>query len=278
MKYHKVAGAGSKPTVIASLDLEIPAFAQSVLELKAVKLQLTGGAAQDMVHDILKLPTQCRPRDSASFLYRLEPHNAFTETATITSNARALEVSISAVVLVSSLCRPQIEMRWRTSVDFSTAVNPSFGKFGQSVQRGNRPGSLATPTGSSFRTSQSPGSAKNSTESSRNNSNSLGDMGITIAFSGARDVRVGEPFRWEVFIVNRSLKTRKLVVTVITKRKRLESKSAASRPSSSASNSAYKPKEVAEPASDESVLYAAMKAHSTEHAQLVCLTTDIKIG
>ncbi|MCJ1245034.1 hypothetical protein MMC30_002235 [Trapelia coarctata] len=278
MKYHKASGAGSKPTIIASLDIEIPAFAPSVLELRAVKLQLTEGIAQDMVHDILKLPMQCRPRDSASFLYRLEPHNALTDTASITSNARVLEVSISAVVLVSSLCRPQIEMRWRTSVDFSATVNPSFGKAGQSMQRTNRPASLPTPPGSSFRISQSAGSAKNSTESSRNNGNTLADIGITIAFSATGEVRVGEPFRWDIFIVNRSPKTRKLVITVIPKRKRMESKNPASRPSSSASNHVNKAKEIADPVTDENILYTAMKMHSTEHAQLVCLSTDMKIG
>lgn len=278
MKYHKATGAGRKPTVIASLDIEIPAFAQSVLELRAVKLQLTDGIAQDMVTDILKLPMQCRPRDSASFLYCLEPYNAFTETTSMASNTRVLEASISAIVLVSSLCRPQIQVRWRTTVDFSTAVNPNLGKPGQSMQRNNRPASLPAPTGSPFRISQSPGSAKSSTESSRNNGSSLADMGITIAFSSAGEIRVGEPFGWEIFIVNRSPKARKLILTVIPKRKRLEAKKPASRPSSSASNHGAKPKEVADPVTDENILYAAMKTHSTEHAQLVCLTTDIKIG
>jgi len=158
-------------------------------------------------------------------------------------------------------------MRWRNNVDFSTALNPSYGKPSQSMQRSNRPASL-------------PGSAKASTESARGSAGALAEMGITLTFSAVSDVRVGEPFSWDIFLVNRSAKTRKLVITVLPKRTPQAAKKGSSRPpsSTSASNSGTKETEVANPVTDENTLYTSFKTHSTEHAELVCLTTDIKIG
>lgn len=268
MKYHKAPTPSpcNTPTVLASLDIEIPVFAQSVLELRAVTLKLTDGTATDLVASILPLPLQCRPRDNTAFLYRLTPHHALPEPPSA-SQARNLEVTISATVLVSALCRPQIEMRWRNNVDFSTALNPSFGKPSQSMQRSNRPASL-------------PGSAKASTESAENSAGALAEMGITLTFSAAGDVRVGEPFSWDIFLVNRSAKTRKLVITVVPQRAYRTTNRGNSRPpsSTSASQPDSKTTEVANPVTDENTLYTSLMTHGTEHAQLVCLTTDIKIG
>ena len=283
IKYHRSSPICNRSTVIALLDIEIPAYSQSVVVLETVKLQLNDGMAEDIVNgQTLNLPIECRPRDTTGFLYRLELNNTSEDTILQSTNHRALDVTINAVVNLSSDCRPRIEMRWRTGADFSTAVNTNFGRFGQSLQRYNHPPSLQTPTGSSTKSVQpsdsTTSSAKNSIEGVTDNSSISPDIGITVTFTAAADVYVGEPFRWDVFIVNRSNKTRNLVLLVIPKQTKPEARKAGSRPTSSSSNTGSKTSSVANAVFDENLLFADMKAHRTEEALLVCLTTDIVAG
>ena len=283
MKYHRSNAISSRSIAIALLDIEIPAFAQSGVVIEMVRLQLTDGMAEDMVTgQTLKLPIECRPRDNTAFLYRLELNNNFADTVPHSTNHKALDVTINAVVKLSSVCRPRIEMRWRTSVDFSTAVNPNFGRSGQSLQRNNRPASLQTPTRSSTKPVQpsdsANSSAKNSIEGVRGNLSASPDNGITVTFTAAAEVYVGEPFRWDIFIVNRLNKVRNLVIVVVPRQTAIEVRKAVSRPPSSSSNTGSKSSSIADPVIDENLLYADMKAHRTEEALLVCLTTDIRAG
>ena len=283
MRYHQSSDSASKLTVIAALDIEIPAFTDNDVDLKSVNVQLNEGEAKDLVgNDILKLPIKCRPRDHIGFLYRLTPQNAPLGGGSIALNAKALEVSIDGEVLVSAICHPRIHMRWRTSVDFSAALHPNYGKPTQSMQRNHRPTSLPAPTASTLKANIPAESGsditKGSIEGSRRASTTIADIGITVTFAAAQDVYVGEPFTWDIFIVNRSTKLRRLAITVIPRLKRIEGRKVGSRPSSSSSNPGSMTSSVAEAIMDENMLHAVMKTQSTEGTQLICLTTEIKIG
>ncbi|MCJ1400170.1 hypothetical protein MMC11_003374 [Xylographa trunciseda] len=283
MRYHKSSDTVSKLSLIASLDIEIPVFADNDVDLQSVNVQLNEGEAENLVDSrILKLPVQCRPRDNIGFLYQLTPSNAVNDRGSNTLSANALEVAIDGEVLVSAICHPRIQMRWRTNVDFSTALNPNFGKPGQSMQRSHRPTSLPAPAASTFKANipaeSGSDSSKNSIEGSRRTSTTITDVGITVTFTAAKEVYVGEPFTWDIFIVNRSTKSRRLAIVAIPKLKRLEGRKAGSRPSSSSSNPGNKTGPIADAVVDENLLHAVMKTQSTEGAQLVCLTTEIKIG
>ncbi|MCJ1433996.1 hypothetical protein MMC27_003361 [Xylographa pallens] len=283
MRYHRSSDSVDKLSIIASLDIEIPVFANNDVDLQSVNVQLNEGEAEDLVGDhILKLPVKCRPRDNIGFLYRLTPPEAVYDGGSSALSAKALEVSIDGEVLVSAICHPRIHMRWRTNVDFSTALNPNFGKPGQSMQRNHRPTSLPAPAAGTFKANipAESGSdiAKSSTEGSRSTSTTVADIGITATFTATEEVYVGEPFTWDIFIVNRSTKSRRLAIVVIPKLKRIEGRKVGSRPSSSSSNPGSKTGSVADAVVDENTLHAVMKTQSTEGAQLVCLTTEIKIG
>ena len=283
MRYHKSSDTVSKLTVIASLDIEIPVFANNDIDLQSVNVHLNEGEVKDLVGDhILKLPVQCRPRDNIGFLYRLIPQEAIGDGGSSALSAKALEVSIDGEVLVSKICRPRIHMKWRTNVDFSTALNPNFGNPGQSMQRNHRPASLPAPVADAFKASipaeSSSNITKSSTEGFRKTPATFADLGITATFTATEDVYVGEPFTWDIFIVNRSTKSRRLAIVVIPKLKRIEGRKVGSRPSSSSSNLGSKSGSVADAVMDENMLHAVMKTQSTECAQLVCLTTEIKVG
>ena len=278
VRYNKSASLSSRPTLVASLDIDIPSFMQYSVDLRAVMLKLPSGEAEDLSKgQIMKLPVQCRSRDNIIFLYRLSPRAGYVDGAT----TKTLDISISATVLVSDICRPEIEMRWKTGVDFSTALNPSYGAPGQSMQRNNRPASLPPPSSNPL-AANAPvvvrdAQADLSDSLSPRQKSSTSDSGITATFTGAGNIYVGEPFKWRLFVVNRSSKPRKLAVLVIPKRKKGVIMKHISRPPSS-SNHASKKEVIAEAVIDDNYLYAMQRAGAMENERLVCLTTDLRIG
>ncbi|MCJ1475964.1 hypothetical protein MMC13_004628 [Lambiella insularis] len=280
-RYHRSSNIGNHFAVIASLDIEVPSFSSSGIELHLVKLQLTDGEAEDLVGErTVTLPITCRPRDITAFLYRLTVADTVGNIKATVSSTKMLEIAIDVEVIVSSACRPKVQMRWKTNVDFSTALNPNFGKPGQSMQRNHRPMSLPTPMASTFMTNRPvPSTAKDSFDGIKGSTSAFTDPGITVTFTAAKEVYVGEPFCWEVFIVNRSNRSRTLAVVFLPDAGRLEGRKTNSRPSSSYSNSGSMAGVVADAVVDENLLYAAMKAaQNVDPVQLVCLTTDINIG
>jgi hypothetical protein len=86
-------------------------------------------------------------------------------------------------------------------------------------------------------------------------------------------------FHWDVFIVNRSDKTRKLAVLIIPKRKRdLDRHKSHPSTSSAGGHRSGTKDQLASAVVDENVVYAKQKNAKLEAAELVCLTTDIRIG
>lgn len=274
-------------SMIASLDIETAPFLESEISLEKVQAQMAEGAAEDIATGhAIKLPMRCQPRDAAVFLYRLIPFDCFKDQAIATSNVRALDIVISATVLVSAKSRPHIEMRWKTAVDFSTPPNPSYGAPGRSLQRNNRPASLPVPSPSDSRliTSVSaPAQAAelpNTAEVAPDGRGFLPttDLGITVTVTGPKEVHVGKPFRWDVFVVNRSGHPRKLAVMVISKRRRGDTRYKHLSKGSSSSAGGSKDGMFADAVVDENFLYATQKNATMDTAQLVNLSTDVRIG
>jgi hypothetical protein len=90
-------------------------------------------------------------------------------------------------------------------------------------------------------------------------------------------VQVGSPFAWGVFIVNRSNIPRKFALIAIPRRKRIDPRGHVARPSSS-SISSRKEKEVAEAVTDDNIVHAMQKNVAGQEAELISLSTDIRIG
>ncbi|KAL8681168.1 MAG: hypothetical protein Q9186_002700 [Xanthomendoza sp. 1 TL-2023] len=104
-------------------------------------------------------------------------------------------------------------------------------------------------------------------------------FGVTLTLTAPREVYVGQPFTWDVFLVNRSDHARKLAIVVIPKRKAAEHKSHLSKTSVS-SNAASQRRGIvhADAVMDENRLYALHKSNSKDAVQIVCLSTDVRIG
>lgn len=271
IRYSRLNSYTGLAQTVASLDFEVTPFLNSEVSFDKADLQLSEGTIEPLSNvPGLTLPLTCRPRDDVTLVYKLTPEYGPETNHSSTAMMSTLDISLGAVILLSEGCQPRISMQWRTSVDFSIALNPTFGGPSKTLQRGNRPTNLSM-------SSNRPDSAANHRSSLRERAYSVTDVGVTISFSGPSRVQVGSPFSWDVFIVNRSNAPRKFVLVAIPRRKRVDPRGHVARPSSS-SISSRKEDQVAEAVTDDNIVHAMQKSVAGQEAELINLSTDIRVG
>lgn len=283
VRYSKSNGRAGRSSVIATLDVETGAFSDEDISITHVKMQLSEGSAEEMGKGLAPLlPLKCKPKDNPTFLFRLTPsgpdQDAFNQ-----SSAKTVLITVHATVVVSQTCRPKIEMRWKTGIDFSTPLNPLFGAPAPSMQRSNRPSSLqktsSSADGDILPVSARDGKAshESGSDEQRQRPGSVTGFGISISFTAPEYVYVGKVFSWDVLIVNRSSKPRQLALIVIPKRRKGFIGTHSSK-SSSSSVKGRKDGEYADSVIDENVLYAMQRNAGHETVELISLSTDIRVG
>lgn len=271
IRYSRLSSYNGLPQTVASLDFEVTPFLSCEVSFDKADIHLSEGTIEPLSNiPGLTLPLTCRPRDDVTLVYKLTPEYGPETNPSSTAIISTLDISIGAVILLSEDCKPRIAMEWRTNVDFSMALNPTFGGPSQALQRTNRPTSLSV-------NSSQPGAAPNNRSSLRERAYSVTDVGVTISFSGPSRVQVGSPFAWGVFIVNRSNIPRKFALIAIPRRKRIDPRGHVARPSSS-SISSRKENEVAEAVTDDNIVHAMQKNVAGQEAELISLSTDIRVG
>lgn len=285
VRYSKAGAYTGRYSIIASLDIEAGPFQNDKIELTRVGMQLSDGNAEDLCKGhAIELPMICQPRDNIVFLFRLLPTDDHLQSSKVSSNTKTLDISIDARVLVSDACRPNIHMRWRTLVDFPTALNPKFGGPTQAMQRSKRPSALSAPSDTAQHLPQDQENTSNSSEDSRPNqrTSAHANLGLTLTLTAPKDVYVGQPFTWDVFLVNHSHKPRKLAILVIPKRKHGDHKNHISKTSvfsfAAAGQGGKGNVDHADAVMDENRLYAVQKGLGREEAGVVALTTEVRIG
>lgn len=281
VRYSRTSGRAGKTSVIASLDIETVPFSNEIVQLTAVDMALSDGSSEDLGKSLLPLlPLKCQPKDNPAFLFRLSPHETSSDNST-QSSARSVLVTVHATILVSPMCRPRIEMRWKTGVDFSTALNPIYGAPGQSMQRQRRPNNLSR-TLSNNSLSSMPASNRESDSvpagtEKRQRAVSVRDFGVSVTFTAPEKIRVGRPFAWNVLVLNCSSQPREFALTVLPKRKqnsstghsfKTPSVAAVDRPHIGIANSVM----------DENSLYAKQRNVVVALGEVINLSTDVRIG
>ncbi|KAJ5131954.1 hypothetical protein N7448_006112 [Penicillium atrosanguineum] len=271
IRYARLSSYNGMPQTVASLDFEVTPFLNCEVSFEKADIQLSEGTIEPLSNiPGLTLPLTCRPRDDVTLVYKLTPEYGPETNPSSTAIISTLDISLGAIILLSDDCKPRIAMEWRTNVDFSMALNPTFGGPSQALQRNNRPTSLSVST-------NQPGVTPNNRSSLRERAYSVTDVGVTISFSGPSRVHVGTPFAWGVFIVNRSNIPRKFALIAIPRRKRTDPRGHVARPSSS-SISSRKENEVAEAVTDDNIVHAMQKNVTGQEAELISLSTDIRVG
>lgn len=279
VRYSRANAGTGKPTIVASLDIETATYFDHDVRINSIRMRLSEGSVEDLSHGITPiLPMTCRPRDNPTFLFRLVSSELLSEATNSHSSSRTLDISIDANVLATDSCIPRIEMRWRTGVEFSTSLNPTFGAPRQPLQRSKRPANIpmAHVVANEIGT---PGLGQGTDEAAQRRERvvSTSDLGVSITFTTPEKISVGEPFCWDVFVVNRSSRPRRLIIAIIPKRRNGDFE--AHLPKSSNSSMAGKETlAIAESIVDENLLYAMQRNASKEAVQVVSLSDDLKIG
>ncbi|KAL4914146.1 TRAPP trafficking subunit Trs65-domain-containing protein [Aspergillus aurantiobrunneus] len=270
IRYSRLNSFCGRPTTVANLDFEVTPFLNCEVTFDRADLRLSGGSIEILTDGAgLVPPVTCHPRDDITLIYKLTPEYGPDSRDSTTVSVSPLDISLEAIIKVSEDCRPRILMQWTTNIDFSMALNPNFGAPSQALQRTNRPTSLSTGAGS--------GGTPTNRTSLRERAYSATDMGVTMSFSGPQSVDVGRPFSWSVFIVNRSTTPRKFAMVAIPRRKVANARGHVARPSSS-SMSNRRSDQVAEAVTDDNIVHAMQKSVAGQEADLVCLSTDVRVG
>ncbi|KAE8359218.1 TRAPP trafficking subunit Trs65-domain-containing protein [Aspergillus caelatus] len=274
IRYSRLNSYSGRPTTVASLDFEVTPFLNCEVVFDKAELHMSDGTIETLSDASgLVPPISCRPRDDVTLIYKLTPEYGPDPNPSTTVMVSILDIRLEAIIKLSSYCNPRILMQWRTNVDFSMALNPTFGGPSQALQRTNRPASLPmTPNQSNTAAGGPP-----SRSSFRERAYSVADMGVTVSFSGPASVVVGKPFSWNVFIVNRSTTPRKFALIAIPRRKRADPRSHVARPSSSSLTS-RREDQVAEAVTDDNIVHAMQKSVVGQEVELVCLSTDLRVG
>lgn len=281
VRYSQANFQAGKPSLIASLDIETAPFSNEHVILTAVDMEISDGSTEDLGKSLLPLlPLKCQPKDNPIFLFRLTPHETPSDSSNQTS-ARTVLVTLHATVLVSSLCQPKIEMRWKTGVDFSTALNPTYGAPSQSMQRQRRPNNLLralsnTNLNSIPVPSQKPNVTSGGTQKQQQ-AVSVSDFSVSITFTAPRKIQVGQPFSWDVMVLNRSSKPRQLALTVLPKRNKGSTIDHKSKPPSILAVDRLDIDTV-DAVIDERSLYAMHGNGGFDLGEVVSLSTDVRIG
>ncbi|KAJ6023148.1 hypothetical protein N7460_013543 [Penicillium canescens] len=267
IRYSRLNSYTGLPTTIASLDFEVTPFLSSQVSFDKAELHLSEGTIESL-SDIpgLALPLTCYPRDDVTLMYKLTPEYGPETNPSSTAMFSMLDISLGATIIVDNDCKPRISMQWRTNVDFSVALNPTYGGPSPALQRNNRPTSLSVST--------QAGVSPNNRSSLRERAYSVTDVGVTISFSGPTRVQVGSVFSWDVFIVNRSNVPRKFALIALPRRKRVDPRGHVARPSSSSITS-RKEDHVAEAVTDDNIVHARQKSVAGQEVELISLSTDI---
>ncbi|KAF2637082.1 hypothetical protein P280DRAFT_458864 [Massarina eburnea CBS 473.64] len=258
IRYSKVQSALSDLSLMASLDLEIAYVTGCSITVEEIQLSLKGGEVKPISDQ--KLASLVHgPGDQLTCLYKITPDLAFDGTPLFGRDGHVLSLAIKANVLVSDDCRPVVNIAWQTTVDFTTDLNTNLIK-------------------AAHRLSNPSAQLKESAEGHRQSDDAWNRViHVTLTITGPPRVHVGDTFHWNVFIVNQLDKPRQLAVLVLLKRKR-EIHNPRPSTSSGIGHRTDKKDLLATAVVDENVVYAKQKEAKAESADLMCLTTDVRIG
>lgn len=277
IRYSRWQSSLNDIAIIASLDLEVAPITGCSVAIKEVELTLQDGRVEPYIGSVSAGNGMvCKPGDQFTLLYKIIPGSAASRASINDSNVHTLDLKIIAQALASEDCRPNISVEWRTSIDFSMGSNTTTGRAAQLL---GRPSQSFLPPNQRLRL-PGPDSLPSHDEHRAQEDDGSDEINISLTISGPSRVSVGDVFQWDVFIVNCSDKARKLAVLVIPKRRKAETERHIAHPSTSSAGGRREDRDepMAKAIVDDNIVYAQQKNSKLEPAELISLTTDVRIG
>jgi hypothetical protein len=275
--------SGSFDTV-ASLDFEVTPFVRLEVLLELAKVSMPTGKVEDLV--AMDLPLRCFSKDCITFMYKLQQFQKLIgpglPVLPQANNTGALDINIEAKIFISPVCVSTISITWSTNIDFSQALNPSFGPPSQPINRQKRPTSLP------FAQQPSASTTPTLTTTSR-------AAGLTIKITApSTSIIVNQPFTWSIFVRNATPHPAKLALIPLpripratttkdafTRRHAPKSSTASFRRSERRHTGPGEDKDIdlAQAICDENIMYALQHSQGVERdTEIVSLTAELRIG
>lgn len=216
IRYTKSYAPVSDLSIFASFDFEVTGMAGYSLTLNEVELSLSDGRVETCGH-ILGPDTEniYKSGDQVALLYKLIPNNV-SKDYTVPMNIHALDVRIRAKVLLSEECQPEVAIDWRTNVDIAHVLKSKLKVPDHLLGRSAHHRNLSSIGPASPSKAPGPDSLPYM-EGGHPEVQAPGDIEVAVTIVGPERVYVAEPFVWDVFIVNRSDRERRLEFQVIFK-------------------------------------------------------------
>lgn len=294
-------GQPPNSALTAVLEIDFSGTTPCDITIDGITPHLKGGTVDDLNHlaGVQLLPLTCLPHDHVTFLYSLLP----SDPEDIVKNPiRDLDITIKATANLAPSCTPKLSLSWVTPLDFTIPVNPGFGPAMQPIQRSHRPSQLSIGGGESSFTAPSvsrPDALPTLEAAANRTETTIPDLGITITFSApVEPIYPGDAFSWTIYIVNRSSdKTppppRKLAILALPKRRRdhhrvvrppsvsypSHSRTSPANPGGAASSGHTADSgQVADAVLDDNIVHAMHKNSVVEATDVVCLSSDVRVG
>ncbi|KAF2401219.1 hypothetical protein EJ06DRAFT_542607 [Trichodelitschia bisporula] len=249
---------------IASLDLEITPFAGSDVSIDSMELSLLHGE----VHPIgTHFPLHCRPGDQATLLYRLLPGTESGNLSRPEGGEHTLGINAAATVHISDECIPKIVISWKAAVELPTSRPRSRGSSTL----------LDTVT---VKVPLDPDSLPMTDHIAFVENPKMVAPGVSLTISSPSRVTVGEIFRWQLFVVNRSEKTHQLAVVAMPKRRNVAERWSDAKEGFSPTGNIGEVRlgSIAASVVDAFPLLAHLQHGMMEPTDIICLSPDIRIG
>ena len=276
IRYQKLVQPSNDPSVIAHLDLETAPFSRSDVELTKVCVELPSGSAKGVREaQSPTLPLRCSPQDKVVFLHRLTLNHL--QKGLDTGMARPLDIMVDAIVQVSQTCKPVIQMRWKTVVDFAASLNPASSDAAHAMQQATTPATQRGIASFTDRTGVPQSTQRRGQGETRRQGVSIDSLGVMITFTAPSIVQVGEPFAWDVLVFNKSSDVQRLAIVPVPESDVGHKKGHLANASSGSMRSG-EDSGLASAVVDERLLYAMQEISSSPPSGLVSLTSQVDIG
>ncbi|EKG19452.1 hypothetical protein MPH_03315 [Macrophomina phaseolina MS6] len=203
-------------SIFASFDFEVTGMSGYSLILNEVDLSLSDGRVEQCGPNLgSDSENTYKTGDQVALLYKLIPNNV-SKDFTVPMNIHALDVRIRAKVLLSEECQPEVVIDWRTNVDIAHVLKSKLRVPDHLLGRSAHQRNVSSINASSPSKPTGPDSLPY-LEAGQQEAQASGDIDIAVTVVGPERVYVAEPFVWDVFIVNRSERARRLEFQVIFK-------------------------------------------------------------
>jgi TRAPP trafficking subunit Trs65 len=286
IRFLRFPALAEKDTILACFDTEITSFANCPVSIDKINLMLSSGYAEPVG---VELPVLGNPGEQMTLIYKLLPPSDFSNRFTLVESNmsndplanRTLTVTLSASVLMSEECTAKVKIKWKTALEMP-ASRPGSRSDNYNGNMTGQPTAWSGAQGPRFGESLAlAGRVYDVPDFGPAISH-----GVSLSITAPDKVHVGQLFRWEVLVINRSDQLQRFAIVPIPKRKPVVDMNFI-RPESSGSNTGRgpagtgtkkAPSSLAAPWVDENALFSTQKGATMEASDLICLSPDVRVG